>query len=99
MADTNQPLLGKIALVTGAGGGIGKASVLKLAEAGAGILMCDKKTDDLPALAEEVVKKGRKAVWTGTDMGVMEDINKLVEKAKADFGKIDILVNLSLIHI
>ena len=43
MADTNQPLLGKIALVTGAGGGIGKASVLKLAEAGADILMCDKK--------------------------------------------------------
>ena len=93
MADTYQPLLGKIALVTGAGGGIGKATVLKLAEAGADILMCDKKTDDLPGLAGEVVKKGRKAVWTGTDMGVMDDVNRLVEKAKADYGKIDILVN------
>ncbi len=45
MSDTNQPLLGKIALVTGAGGGIGKATVLKLAEAGADIFMCDKKTE------------------------------------------------------
>ncbi|MCX5996028.1 MAG: SDR family NAD(P)-dependent oxidoreductase [Chloroflexi bacterium] len=97
MADTDQPLLGKIALVTGAGGGIGKATVLKLAEAGANILMCDKKTDTLQGLADEVKKIGRKAVWTGTDMGVMEDINKLVDKARADFGVVDILVNCAAV--
>lgn len=93
MAEAGKPLLGKTALVTGAGGGIGKATVLKLAEAGADILMCDKKTDSLEELSGEVRKLGRKAVWTATDMGVMDDVNKLVEKAKADFGNIDILVN------
>ncbi|MBN1690511.1 MAG: SDR family oxidoreductase [Dehalococcoidia bacterium] len=97
MANSYQPLLGKSALVTGAGGGIGKATVLKLAEAGADILMCDKKTDSLQGLADEVKSKGRKAVWAGTDMGVMEDVNRLVEKAKADFGVVDILVNCAAV--
>jgi 7-alpha-hydroxysteroid dehydrogenase len=68
MSENCTPLLGKVALVTGAGGGIGKATVLKLAEAGADILMCDKKTESLQALTDEVVKMGRKALWTGTDM-------------------------------
>lgn len=97
MADVAQPLLGKVALVTGAGGGIGKAVVLRLAKAGADILMCDKKTDDLPGLADEITKLGRKCVWTGTDMGVMEDVSKLVDKAKTDFGKMDILVNCAAV--
>jgi len=97
MADKHQPLSGKVALVTGAGGGIGKATVLKLAEAGADILMCQKKPESLQGLADEVKKKGRKAVWTGTDLGVMEDINKLIEKAKVDFGVIDVLVNCAAV--
>jgi NAD(P)-dependent dehydrogenase (short-subunit alcohol dehydrogenase family) len=97
MADKYQPLLGKVALVTGAGGGIGRATVLKLAESGADILMCDKKTDSLQGLADEVKKNGRKAVWTGTDMGVLEDVNKLVDKAKADFAGVDVLVNCAAV--
>ena len=97
MADASQPLLGKVALVTGAGGGIGKAIVLKLAKAGADILMCDKKTDDLPGLAAEIEKQGRKCVWIGIDMGVIDDVNKLVEKAKSDFDKMDILVNCAAV--
>ncbi len=97
MSNNYQPLLGKVALVTGAGGGIGKAVVLKLAEAGADILMCDKKTDGLQGLADDVKKAGRKAVWTGTDMGVMDDVNKLVDKAKIDFRGTDILVNCAAV--
>jgi len=97
MASDYKPLLGKVALVTGAGGGIGKATVLKLAEVGADILMCDKKTDSLQGLTDEVKKKGRKAVWTGTDMGMLEDVNKLVEKAREDFGAVDILVNCAAV--
>lgn len=97
MSDSNQPLSGKVALVTGAGGGIGKAIVLKLAEAGADILMCDKKTETLQALTDDVSKLGRKAVWTGTDMGVMDDVNKLLEKAKQAYGKIDVLVNCAAV--
>ena len=93
----NQSLLGKVALVTGAGGGIGKASVLKLASAGADILMCDKKTDTLPSLAEDILKLERKVSWLATDMGVMSDVEKLVEKAKAEFSKVDILVNCAAV--
>lgn len=97
MSANCEPLLGKVALVTGAGGGIGKATVLKLAEAGADILMCDKKTETLQALTDAVIKMGRKAVWIGTDMGIMDDVNKLVEKAKADFTRVDVLVNCAAI--
>jgi NAD(P)-dependent dehydrogenase (short-subunit alcohol dehydrogenase family) len=97
MAGNNQSLIGKVALVTGAGGGIGKAAVLGLAQAGANILMCDKKIEALQGLTDDVVKMGRKATWLGTDMGVMDDINKLVEKANTDFGKVDILVNCAAV--
>lgn len=97
MSDSNQPLAGKVALVTGAGGGIGRAIVLKLARAGADILMCDKKTETLQALSDEVGKLGRKAVWTGTDMGVMDDVNRLIEKARQEFSKVDVLVNCAAV--
>ena len=97
MADAAQPLLGKVALVTGAGGGIGKAVVLRLARGWSGYFNVDKKTDDLQAVADEITKLGRKCVWTATDMGVMEDVSKLVDKAKTDFGKMDILVNCAAV--
>ncbi len=97
MVNSYQPLLGKSALVTGAGGGIGKATALKLAEAGADILLCQKKPEALQSLADEIKKKGRKAVWTGVDLGVMGDVNKLIDKAKTDFGNIDILINCAAV--
>ena len=60
--------------------------------------MCIRdRTETLQALTDEVIKMGRKAVWTGGDMGVMDDVNRLIEKAKAEFSRVDVLVNCAAV--
>ncbi|HEX76842.1 MAG TPA: SDR family oxidoreductase [Dehalococcoidia bacterium] len=86
-------LEGKVALVTGGTRGIGRAIALKLAQAGADVAVCAKRTETFEEFRAEVGKLGRKPLTLQADVGVMEDIDKLVDQVKAEFGRIDILVN------
>ena len=86
-------LKGKVALVTGGSRGIGRATALGLAEAGADVAVSSRKLPDLEKVADEIRDIGKKALPVAAHIGRVDDIHKLVEKVASEFGKIDILVN------
>jgi len=88
-------LLGKVALVTGSARGIGRAIALKLAEAGANIVVNDitAAADSLEGVAAEIRALNRQALVITADVSSSEDVARLIETAAGHFGRIDILVN------
>ncbi len=84
-------LSGKVAIVTGSARGIGREIALRLAEAGAKIVISD--VADAEPVAEEIKKMGRQSLAVMTDVTSASDVAGLVEKAIEKFGRIDILVN------
>jgi 3-oxoacyl-[acyl-carrier protein] reductase len=86
-------LEGKVALVTGASQGIGRACALVLAEGGADVVLGARNREKLEAVAKEVEALGRKAMAVSLDVADGESVKSAVAKALEDFGKIDILVN------
>jgi NAD(P)-dependent dehydrogenase (short-subunit alcohol dehydrogenase family) len=86
-------LEGKIAIVTGGGSGLGKEFGLALARAGADIVIAGRRPGPLEEVAAEIRQIGRKAMTVPTDVIDSKQVNHLVEKALAEFGHIDILIN------
>jgi len=86
-------LEGKVALVTGASRGIGKATALGFANAGADVVVTSRKLPDLELVAEEIRGLGRKSLPVACHVGRMDQIQELVKATVAEFGTIDILVN------
>ena len=86
-------LKGKVALVTGGSRGIGRATALGFARAGADVVVASRKLPDLEEVAGEVRKLGRKCLPVAAHVGRMDEIKSLVAKVKEEFGRIDILVN------
>lgn len=87
-------LQGKSALITGGSLGIGKASAMELAREGCDVAIAARREDVLKATAEEIASAtGRKIVPIVTDTSKSEDITRMVETAKRELGRLDILVN------
>jgi 2-deoxy-D-gluconate 3-dehydrogenase len=86
-------LNGKVAIITGAGRGLGRAMAVKLAEAGADIVAAARTQSQLDETAEAVKKTGRKCLIVPTDVTVSAQVNALAEATIKEFGKIDILIN------
>ena len=84
---------GKIALVTGAARGIGRACALALAEAGADIALGLKNIHADSGLVKEIEALGRKALPLQMDVSRMDEIESAVMNAAEHFGRIDILIN------
>jgi len=93
MVSTRFSLEGKVALVTGGSRGIGQATALAFAEAGADVAVTSRKLPDLELVAEEIRGLGRKSVAVATHVGRMDQIQDLVDTVVAEFGRIDVLVN------
>ena len=83
----------KVAIVTGAGQGIGRAIALRLAHESVDIVVADVNVETASAVASEVQAAGRTALPIRTDVAQAKDRRALVDAALARFGKIDILVN------
>ena len=89
----SRPLAGKIALVTGASSGIGAATAVALAAAGATVAISARRADRLAELAARIESAGGKALALPGDMMVEADAIAAVEDTVAALGRIDILVN------
>ena len=86
-------LNGKVAIVTGASRGIGRATALRLAMQGADVVVTGRTAKDLESLGSELEKTNRKVLLAPGDAASEKAVMDTVERAKKTFGKIDILVN------
>ena len=93
MSIVNFSMDGKVALITGGSRGIGRSIALTFAENGADVAISGRKLPDLEEVAEEIKAKGRKTLAVSSHIAKLEESTNLVEKVKAEFGRIDILVN------
>jgi NAD(P)-dependent dehydrogenase (short-subunit alcohol dehydrogenase family) len=84
---------GQVAIITGAGRGIGRATALELARLGADIVIAELDPVTAERTAAEVQALGRRASVVPTDVTVRADLSAMVERTCAAFGRIDVLVN------
>jgi 3-oxoacyl-[acyl-carrier protein] reductase len=84
---------GKIALVTGSSGGIGKAAAILLAKEGADVILASRNTANLEKVKKEIEKLGRKAAVVPCDCADDASVTAMKDKALKAFGSVDILIN------
>lgn len=89
----NQSLENKVAIVTGAGRGIGRSIALMLAHNGARVVLAARTTKQLQQAQDEIKTLGGEALVVATDIGIEQDIISLVQQTVEHFGRLDIVVN------
>ncbi|MDI6858285.1 MAG: SDR family oxidoreductase [Dehalococcoidia bacterium] len=90
---------GKIAVVTGAGSGIGKATAVALAKAGADLVLADVDEARLKETEVDIRDAGRKALPVRTDVSKLDDVRNLYEQSVRNMGRVDILMNNAGVHM
>jgi clavulanate-9-aldehyde reductase len=86
-------LSGKVVAITGASSGIGEATALACVEAGAAVALAARRADRIEALARRIGEAGGRAVATPADVGEEAQARAFVERAHAELGRLDALVN------
>jgi dehydrogenase/reductase SDR family protein 4 len=86
-------LKGKVAVITGATEGIGRATALKLAREGASVAICARRQEPLDRTAAELKKAGGNVLAVSADMSKPADIERFMKAVVEKFGRVDILVN------
>ena len=91
--DTAQPLVGQVALVTGAGRGIGAAISRKLAALGATVVLCGRSQSTLDSTAQSILDAGGKTEVIACDVTVLHQLEYTAARVDSTFKRLDILVN------
>ena len=91
--ENNGVLDGKVAIVTGARGGIGAAEAKTLAAAGAKVIGCDLSHDDLVPVRDEIMAAGGEFLALQCDVREKKQIQDVVNRTVETYGKVDILIN------
>jgi dihydroanticapsin dehydrogenase len=89
----------KVAVITGGGAGIGRATCELFAEEGATVVIAERDTANGRAVAEHIQNKGGRALFVQTDVSDEAGVRRMVEQAVAAFGRINILVNNAAIFV
>ena len=87
-------LSGRVALVSGAGSGMGRAMALAFAEVGADLLLADIDSAGVGRTAEQITALGRRAVPVTCDLTNLDELDVLFERLDREYGCIDILGNV-----
>lgn len=88
-----QTLSGKVALVTGASSGIGRAAAIELARRGAKVIVSARRRAEIEALVDEIKNEGNEATAVVADINVEKDVIDLVAKTVSTYGRIDVAFN------
>ena len=89
-ADANA---GRVALVTGGGTGIGRATALELAASGARVVVCGRRQEPLDAVRDQIEADGGECLAVGADVREEDQVDRVVGAALERFGHVDVLVN------
>jgi clavulanate-9-aldehyde reducatase len=86
-------LSSQVIAITGASSGIGEATALACARAGAAVALAARRTERIEQLAQQIVEEGGRAVAVPTDVGDEQQARAFIERAHAELGRLDVLVN------
>lgn len=84
---------GKVAIITGGGRGIGKATALTMAKLGAKVCIASRTKEDLEVACQEIREAGGECMYVPTDISSLEQIKNLIDKTVEAYGRLDILIN------
>jgi NAD(P)-dependent dehydrogenase (short-subunit alcohol dehydrogenase family) len=82
-----------MALITGGGRGLGRAIALAFADAGADVAVASRTREEMEEVANAVRAKGRRSLYIETDVGDSGSVAAMIDKARQEFGRIDVLVH------
>ncbi|HXW80561.1 MAG TPA: SDR family NAD(P)-dependent oxidoreductase [Acidimicrobiales bacterium] len=91
-------LTGQVALVTGAGRGIGKAIALALSDAGASVAVCARSEDEISVTAKEIAARQGHPLAIRADVADRRDVERMVARVEREMGPVDLLVNNAAVH-
>src|SRR5690349_13728390 len=89
----NADLSGRVVAITGASSGIGEATALACAKAGAAVSLAARRTDRIEALAQRIKREGGRAIAIQTDVGEEEQARAFVNSTVDELDRLDVLVN------
>ena len=89
----NNNIQGKVVVITGASSGLGEATARELSAQGATVVLGARRVDRIKSLADELTRRGGKALAVPTDVIHSEQVKKLVDGAVQAYGRIDVMIN------